>query len=85
MVIGDGDFLSNAYLGSGSNLKFALNVFNWLADDEVLIDIPARIAPDLDFELSPTTALFIRFGVMFALPALFLGTGFFVWRRRRRL
>ena len=85
VVIGDGDFLSNAYLGSGSNLKFALNVFNWLADDEVLIDIPARIAPDLDFELSPTTALFIRFGVMFALPALFLGTGFFVWRRRRRL
>ncbi len=85
VVIGDGDFLSNAYIGSGSNLNFALNIFNWLAGDEVLIDIPARIAPDLDFELSPTTALFIRLGVMFGLPVLFLGMGFYVWQRRRRL
>jgi len=85
VVIGDGDFLSNAYISSGSNLNFALNVFNWLADDAILIDIPARIAPDLDFELSPTTAMFIRLGVMFGLPALFLGTGFYIWQRRRRL
>jgi ABC-type uncharacterized transport system involved in gliding motility auxiliary subunit len=85
IVIGDGDFLSNAYLGSGSNLDLALNVFNWLADDETLIDIPARSAPDLAFELSRTAAAFIRFGVMFGLPALILGIGFFIWRRRRRL
>ena len=85
IVIGDGDFLSNAYLGGGSNLDLALNVFNWLAGDDVLIDIPARSAPDLAFELSRTTAALIRFGVMFALPALLLGTGFFIWRRRRRL
>ncbi|GMQ96054.1 MAG: Gldg family protein [Gammaproteobacteria bacterium] len=85
IVIGDGDFLSNAYLGGGSNLDLALNIFNWLAGDETLIDIPARSAPDLAFELSPTTAGLIRFGVMFALPALILGIGFFIWRRRRRL
>jgi ABC-type uncharacterized transport system involved in gliding motility auxiliary subunit len=85
VVIGDGDFLSNAYLGGGSNLDLALNVFNWLADDEVLIDIPTRTAPDLAFELSPTAAFLIRFSVMFGLPALFLGAGFFVWHRRRRL
>ncbi len=85
IVIGDGDFLSNAYLGSGSNLDLALNVFNWLADDETLIDIPARSAPDLAFELSRTAAAVIRFGVMFGLPALALGTGLFILRRRRRL
>ena len=85
IVIGDGDFLSNAYLGNGSNLDLALNVFNWLADDETLIDIPARRAPDLSFELSRSGAALIRFGSMFGLPALLLGTGFFIWRRRRRL
>ena len=85
VVIGDGDFLSNAYLGGGSNLDLALNVFNWLADDEVLIDIPTKIAPDLAFELSPVAALLIRFGVMFGLPALLLGAGFFIWHRRRHL
>lgn len=85
IVIGDGDFLSNAYLGNGSNLDLALNVFNWLADDETLIDIPARRAPDLSFELSRSGAALIRFGSMFGLPALLLGTGFFIWHRRRRL
>lgn len=85
IVIGDGDFLSNAYLGSGSNLALALNIFNWLANDETLIDIPVRSAPDLDFELSRTTAVLIRIGAMFGLPALLLATGFFIWHRRRRL
>ncbi len=85
IVVGDGDFLSNAYLGRGSNLNLALNVFNWLAGDEILIDIPARSAPDLAFELSRTAAGLIRFGVMFGLPTLLLGTGFFIWHRRRRL
>ncbi|GMQ76986.1 MAG: Gldg family protein [Gammaproteobacteria bacterium] len=85
IVIGDGDFLTNAYLGSGSNLDLALNVFNWLAGDDALIDIPARSAPDLAFELSPSAAVLIRVGVMFALPAVLLGTGFVIWRRRRRL
>jgi hypothetical protein len=85
IVVGDGDFLSNAYLGSGSNLALALNIFNWLADDEALIDIPVRNAPDQDFELSHTSAVLIRIGTMFGLPALLLGTGFFIWRRRRSL
>jgi len=85
IVIGDGDFLSNAYLGSGANLALALNIFNWLANDETLIDIPVRIAPDQDFELSHTSAVLIRIGTMFGLPALLLGAGYFIWRRRRRL
>lgn len=85
IVIGDGDFLSNAYLGSGSNLQLALNAFNWLADDETLIDIPVRSAPDIVFEMSRTTAGLIRFSLAFGLPALLLGIGLLIWHRRRRL
>ena len=85
IVIGDGDFLSNAYLGSGSNLQLALNAFNWLADDETLIDIPVRSAPDIVFEMSRTTAGLIRFSLAFGSPALLLGIGLFIWHRRRRL
>lgn len=85
IVVGDGDFLSNAYLGNGSNLELGLNIFNWLAEDDALIDIPARRAPDLAFELSSTSAALLRFSVMFAYPALLLAAGFIVWHRRRRL
>ena len=85
VVVGDGDFLSNAYLGNGSNFDLAMNIFNWLAEDEALIDIPARSAPDLTFELSGTAAAMLRLTVMIVLPALLLGAGFLVWQRRRRL
>lgn len=85
VVMGDGDFLSNAYLGNGSNLDLALNIFNWLADDETLMDIPVRSAPDIVFELSSSAAIVLRVAVMFGLPTLLLATGFFVWHRRRRL
>jgi gliding motility-associatede transport system auxiliary component len=85
IVVGDGDFLSNAYLGNGANLDLALNMFNWLAEDDVLVDIPARTAPDLAFELSRGAELLIRFSVALGLPALLLGAGFVVWQRRRRL
>jgi len=85
VVMGDGDFLSNAYLGNGANLDLALNIFNWLADDETLMDIPVRSAPDIAFELSSSAALTLRVAVMFGLPALLLASGFLVWHRRRRL
>jgi len=85
IVVGDGDFLSNAYLVNGSNLDLALNIFNWLAEDEVLIDIPARRASDLTFELSSGSAALLRLTVIIVFPTLLLGAGFFIWHRRRRL
>lgn len=83
VVIGDGDFLSNAYLGNGANLDLGLNLFNWLGADEAFIDIPARSAPDLDFRMSRTASLIIAFVPLAVLPVMLLATGFYVWRRRR--
>ena len=83
IFIGDGDFLSNAYLGNGGNLDLGLNLFNWLGADDGFIDIPARTAPDLNFNLSPTMSLIIAFVPLAVIPVLLLATGFFVWRRRR--
>ncbi len=84
VVIGDGDFLSNAYLGNGSNLAMGINVINWLAHDDNFIDIPLKIATDKNLQLSPTAQGLIGFGFLFAIPLLFAGTGFFVWRSRRK-
>ncbi|MDH5184919.1 MAG: GldG family protein, partial [Gammaproteobacteria bacterium] len=35
-VIGDGDFLSNNYLGNGANLDLGLGLINWLGGEETL-------------------------------------------------
>ncbi len=84
IVIGDGDFLSNSYLGNAGNLDLGLNLVNWLSRDENFIDIPARTANDLKLELSPFNAGVIGLGFLFIIPLSLLGIGIFIWWRRRQ-
>jgi ABC-type uncharacterized transport system involved in gliding motility auxiliary subunit len=84
MVIGDGDFLSNSYLGNGGNLDLGLNLIRWLSGDDNLLDIPARSAPDTRLELSRSAGAAIGLGFLFILPLLLIATGLFIWWRRRR-
>jgi ABC-type uncharacterized transport system involved in gliding motility auxiliary subunit len=84
IVTGDGDFLSNAYLGNGGNLDLGLNMFNWLAHDDSLINIPSKTTPDRSLELSPFAQGIIGFGFLVALPLMFMAGGAFIWWQRRR-
>jgi len=84
VVIGDGDFLSNAYLGNAGNLDLGLNLINWLSHDDNFINIPVKTAQDISLDLSPTTSAIIGLGFLFALPLLLLGAGFTIWWRRKR-
>ena len=83
VVIGDGDFLSNAYLGNGGNLNLGLNLVNWLAADDAFVNIPPRVAPDTALKLPRDVSLLIGFGFLFGLPAAFAAVGLGVWLRRR--
>ena len=83
IVIGDNDFLSNAYLGNAGNVELGLNLFNWLNHDDQFISITARTAGDVNLELSKAEQLIIGFGFLVVLPLILLGTGFSIWWRRR--
>jgi len=86
IVAGDGDFLTNAYLGVGANLPLGLAMLSWLAEDEASVSIAARPAPDTRIDLSDRQVA--MFGLLFliALPLALatLGTGLWWLRRRRR-
>ncbi len=84
VVVGDGDFLSNAYVGNGGNLLLGLNIFNWLSQDEGFISIPPKTAPDARLDLSPRETLFIALTFLVGLPILLGGGGLLLWWRRRR-
>ncbi|GAB6067502.1 Gldg family protein [Methylothermus subterraneus] len=84
VVVGDGDFLANAYLGNGSNLDLGLNLVQWLTHNDQLISIPARAAPDTQLELSPTALALIGSGFLLFLPLSLFACGLFIWWRRRR-
>jgi ABC-type uncharacterized transport system involved in gliding motility auxiliary subunit len=84
LVVGDGDFLSNAYVGLSGNLDLGMNLINWVSHDDAFIDIPARVAPDLNIILTGSWQLAIAAGFLFVMPLLLVGAGVTVWMRRRK-
>ncbi len=84
VVIGDGDFLTNTYLGNGANLQLGINILNWLTLDDALITVPPRTAPDSQLNLSDR-ALAVLAGVfLIGLPGILLISGWLISFQRRR-
>ncbi|SEP00918.1 ABC-type uncharacterized transport system involved in gliding motility, auxiliary component [Luteibacter sp. UNC138MFCol5.1] len=85
VVIGDGDFLSNTYVGNGGNRALGERILDWLLGDDVLVDLPARGAPDRVISLSQDGLNAVTFGFLVFLPLVLLALGVGIaWRRRRR-
>jgi len=83
-VFGDGDFLSNTFIGNGGNLELGMNLVNWLGSDDAYINVPVHTAPDLSLTLSHNTQLFMLAGFLLILPLGLLGSGVTIWWRRRK-
>lgn len=84
VVMGDGDFLSNAYVHNVGNLDLGLRLVKWLSQDDQVIDIPARMAPDQRLQLSKLSVALIGFGFLLVLPLALILCGWWIWRQRKR-
>ena len=84
VVVGNGSFLANTFLGNGGNLDLGVNVINWLAGDDTLIAIQPRPSLDSGLELGRGAQYLILFGFLIFLPLTFAGTGVLIWWRRRK-
>ena len=84
IVLGDSDFMSNSFIGQGSNLELASNLFNWLGEDDELLSIKAVTASDTTLDMPGwalySSALFFLLG----LPILLLFVGTVRWLKRRK-
>lgn len=83
VVVGDGDFLSNRFLGNGINLELGTSIVSWLAHDDAYVNIPVRTQMDRGLELTTTARLLIGGGFLFVLPLALGGGGLAIWWRRR--
>lgn len=84
VVLGDVDFMSDAYVGNGANLMLAMNVFNWLSSDEAFLSIPPSTAPDVGLDLDNKGLWIISLGFLVGIPVLLGGSGLLIWLRRRK-
>jgi ABC-type uncharacterized transport system involved in gliding motility auxiliary subunit len=86
LVVGDGDFMQDKFLGGGGNLTFFANAVDYLADDAGLITIRSKNVnqPPLE-EVSDGTKKMLKYGNLFVPPLVVVGYGLFRWRRRAAL
>jgi len=84
VIIGDGDFLSNAYLANGANLNLGLSIVQWLNHDDDFINVPAKTATDQSLEITQTWSIIFGLGFLFFLPAVFIGIGVYIWFKRKK-
>ena len=84
VVIGNGNFLANQFLGNGGNLDLGLNAINWLAGDDDFITIQPRATQDAQVLLSENTKRMLVIGFLFVLPLGLLLAGGLIWWRRRK-
>jgi hypothetical protein len=85
LVVGDSDFMSNAYLGNGGNLDLGLAMIRWLTANDALIEIPPPVAADARIELSRRSVAVLAAVFLIGIPLTMAATGILLhWRRRRR-
>ena len=84
IILGESDFLSNAYVGYGANMELGQKMMNWLAEDDNFINIPSKTAVDLSLEFSPNAQIFLGIFFLFLLPILLISIGIMVFILRRR-
>jgi ABC-type uncharacterized transport system involved in gliding motility auxiliary subunit len=84
LVVGDGDFLSNAQLGHQGNRALGLGLLRWLSQDEKLLELPPPPSAAEALELDDGRRTLIGVGSLVLLPALFLIIGLTIrWHRWR--
>jgi hypothetical protein len=83
-VVGDSDFLADANLGQLGNKQLGLNLIQWLASRDSLLNIDVPKAPDTSLYLPGWATWLVVVGYTLLLPVLLLGYGITRWVRRRR-
>ena len=50
VLVGNGSFLANQFLGNGGNLDLGVNMVNWLAGDDSMITLQPRATVDSNLD-----------------------------------
>ncbi|MEM6988578.1 MAG: DUF4350 domain-containing protein, partial [Pseudomonadota bacterium] len=80
-VLGDGDFLANAWLGNGVNLALGERLFDSLVTESPVL-VTAAPPRDKHVSVSKAQGLWLGGALFAALPLLLSSIAFWIWRRQ---
>lgn len=84
VLVGDGDFARDQYLGNRDNLTLLANIVDYLVDDAGLITIRSKeTAPPMLEPVSDGMKKFLKYGNLLLPPAIALVFGLIRWRMRK--
>lgn len=83
-LIGDADFIANAYLDQLGNQQLGLNLIQWLASRDAQLNIDVPKAPDTALVMPGWAVVLVAGGFVVVLPLLLIGWGVGRWVVRRR-
>ena len=84
LVVGDGDFLSNANVAQGGNRDLGLRLVRWASGQQGLDALPERWAGDREVELTDLRRVLVGGLSLVVLPLVFLMSGLVIrWYRWR--
>ncbi len=84
IILGDGDFLANAWLANGGNLQLGLKIMHYLGDNDKLLKIQHSKAKDTQPDLGRSFQLIAGVGLLILLPLALLLGGVCIYRKRKR-
>jgi ABC-type uncharacterized transport system involved in gliding motility auxiliary subunit len=84
VLFGDGDFVTNSNLVMGGNSRLFTNALNWLADDEVAIELAPRETVQRQITIPDQQLRILRLISVWLGPVLMAFIGLAVWMSRRR-
>jgi ABC-type uncharacterized transport system involved in gliding motility auxiliary subunit len=84
VLVGDGDFMRDQYLGNQDNLTFFANMVDYLVDDAGLISIRSKETsmPPLE-QVSDGTKKALKYANLILPPGIVIAYGLFRWRMRK--
>lgn len=83
IVVGDADFVSDAFLDVGANATFLTRSIDWLTLDDDIVSVEANIAELRPIELTEGRITYARLLGAVVVPGLFLLAGATLWALRR--
>lgn len=83
-VLGDADFLANAYLGNGANGKLGTALVDWLTSGNQIAEVPGSAVPDQTLTLGRGQLIVLGAVCLVLLPGIWLAGACWAWWRRLR-